>query len=421
MIIPSIDIMGGQAVQLVGGREKVLEAGDPLPIAKRFSPIGEIAVIDLDQALGQGSNHEIIEQLLPIARCRVGGGIRDTAHAFRLLDCGAEKLILGTRAVPEFLKALPRERIIAAVDAYRGEVVVDGWRTKTGKGIVEVMKGLQGYVSGFLVTFVEYEGLLQGTNLSAVENIVRAANGVKVTVAGGISSSEEIAELDRLGVDAQVGMALYTDRISLAKAFSAPIKCDRADGLWPTVVCNERGVALGLAWSNLESLTQALETRQGIYFSRKTGNVWRKGEQSGARQDLLKVDLDCDRDALRFTVRQYGEGFCHRDTMTCWGRGPIEEELFTTIKERLSYAPSGSYTKRLFEERGLLEAKLLEEAREVIEAQTQCESIEELTDLLYFMLVRAVQKDVSLQDIGQTLTQRALRVSRRSGNTKIMA
>ena len=119
MIIPSIDLMNGQAVQLIGGKEKSLDAGDPRPIARRFARAGEVAVIDLDAALGRGDNRDLIKQLLAIAPCRVGGGIRDIETARQWLDAGAVKVILGTKAIPEILEKLPRDRVMAALDAER--------------------------------------------------------------------------------------------------------------------------------------------------------------------------------------------------------------------------------------------------------------------------------------------------------------
>jgi len=303
MIIPSIDLMGGQTVQLVGGKEHALDAGDPVPIARRFGRVGEIAVIDLDAALGQGSNRALVEATCRLARCRVGGGIRDEATARHFLDAGASKIILGTAARPELLSKLPRERVIVALDAVDGEVVVEGWRTKTGATIAERMRELRDLAGGFLVTFVEREGRMQGTALERVAELCEAAGSSALTIAGGVTTAHEIAELDRMGVDAQVGMALYTGTIDLADAFAAPLVSDRPDGLFATSVVDEHGRALGLAWSSKESLREALATGTGVYHSRKRG-LWRKGESSGATQELLAVALDCDRDALRFTVRQ---------------------------------------------------------------------------------------------------------------------
>ena len=126
MIIPSIDLMDGQAVQLVGGKEKALDAGDPLAIAKRFAVAGELAVIDLDAALGRGDNRAVVERLVRRHPCRVGGGIRSVDAALDCLDAGARSVILGTAATPETLRALPRDRVMAALDGVDGEVVVRG-------------------------------------------------------------------------------------------------------------------------------------------------------------------------------------------------------------------------------------------------------------------------------------------------------
>ncbi|MGI9502611.1 MAG: HisA/HisF-related TIM barrel protein, partial [Geminicoccaceae bacterium] len=126
MIIPSIDLQDGHAVQLIGGEEKALDAGDPRPLATRYGRVGEIAVIDLDAALGRGDNRSTINDLIKMTPCRVGGGIRSVEAAIDWLDKGAVKIILGTAAEPEILKQLPPERVIVALDAKHGEVVVEG-------------------------------------------------------------------------------------------------------------------------------------------------------------------------------------------------------------------------------------------------------------------------------------------------------
>ena len=145
MIVPSIDLQDGRAVQLVGGEEMALDAGDPAPIAERFALVGEIAVVDLDAALGRGSNAPTIERLLRLAPCRVGGGIRNAQTACSWLDRGATKVVLGTAARPDVLSQLPRERTIAALDAKHGEVVVKGWREATRDAFLAAIE------SGFIV------------------------------------------------------------------------------------------------------------------------------------------------------------------------------------------------------------------------------------------------------------------------------
>lgn len=413
MIIPSIDIMGGRTVQLVGGERKALDAGDPLPVAERFALAGEIAVIDLDAAMGKGSNAALVERLVARFDCRVGGGIRDLETAVRWLDAGAARIILGTMAVPELLAKLPKERLIAAVDARQGEVVVEGWKRGTGRPLLERIAELRDHVSGFLVTFVEREGRMGGTDMALAKAVVEAAAPARVTVAGGVTTAEEIRELDALGADAQVGMALYTGRLDLGEAIAAPLSSDRPDGLFPTVVCDERGLALGLVWSSRESIRAAVAERRGIYWSRSRGELWRKGESSGAVQELLRIDLDCDRDALRFRVRQRGAGFCHLGTRSCWGEEEGLGALHRLLLARRESAPEGSYTARLFADPALLAAKLREETEELIAAESREEVIWEAADLLYFTLVRLAREGIGLAEVERHLARRRRRVTRR--------
>jgi phosphoribosyl-ATP pyrophosphohydrolase/phosphoribosyl-AMP cyclohydrolase len=416
MIIPSIDIQNGRAVQLVGGRELALEAGDPLTVAERFGVAGELAVIDLDAALGRGDNREVIRRLVSRYPCRVGGGIRSAESALDWLDAGAEAVILGTAAVPEILGRLPRERVMAALDAVDGEVVVDGWRSPTGARVEQRLDELEDLVGGFLLTFVEREGRMEGTDLERARALIDAAAPARVTVAGGIRSPEEVAALDRLGADAQVGMALYTGELELGQALAAPLVSDRPDGLWPTVVCDESGSALGLAYSSLESLRQAVATRRGVYQSRSRG-LWEKGAGSGNRQELLRVEPDCDRDALRFVVRQHGEGFCHRGDWSCWssqvGLGFLERHLAA----QLAQGDPQSYTRRLLENAGLLAAKLVEEAEELAAATGTEQVAWEAADLLYFAMVALHRAGVPLAAAVNELERRSRRVRRSASRT----
>lgn len=419
MIVPSIDLMNGQTVQLVGGRELKLQAGDPLPLAKRFGLAGDIAVIDLDAAMGSGTNQDLIEPLLRIASCRVGGGIRDSATALRWLDAGASKVILGTAATPTVLRDLPPQRVIAALDAYEGEVVVQGWRTRTGEAILDRMRRLNGMVGGYLITFVEREGRMAGTAMERVPELVALARetGASVTIAGGVTTAEEIAELDRMGADAQVGMALYTGTLEFADAITAPLVSDRADKLWPTVIVDELGVALGLAYSSLESVREAVRTGTGVYHSRRRG-IWAKGATSGDTQQLLRVDVDCDRDALRFTVRQSGSGFCHTGSATCFGPILGLPALEQRLQRQVKSNDDRSYTKRLVSDPQLLKAKLLEEAAECAAACERAEVIHEAADVLYFLSVAMARSNVSFADVAAELDRRGKKVTRRPGDAK---
>ena len=238
-----------------------------------------------------------------------------------------------------------------------------------------------------------------------------------MTIAGGITNTDEIAALDRLGADAQVGMAIYTGQLDLADSIAAPLVSDREDGLWPTLVADESGVALGLAYSDPESLRTAVRNRRGAYRSRKRG-LWIKGDESGNIQELLRIDTDCDRDTLRFTVRQHGQGFCHKGSDTCFGDAGGIAALSRLLENRHRSAPQGSYTKRLFEDQGLLASKIEEEARELVEADSRDAIRHEAADLLYFTLVKLAAAGLPFADVEAELDRRRRRVTRRPGNAK---
>ncbi|MGK0156997.1 MAG: phosphoribosyl-ATP pyrophosphohydrolase/phosphoribosyl-AMP cyclohydrolase [Neolewinella sp.] len=415
MILPSIDLQNGCAVQLVGGERLAIDAGDPMPLLDSFALVGEVPVVDLDAARGEGSNAELMRTMCRRAKVRVGGGIRDLATARRWLDDGATRIVIGTAAEPELLAQLPPERVVVALDEKNGNVVTHGWRQQTEHNVFDRMKELRGLCSGFLVTFVDREGRLGGTDLDRAAEAVAAAGDARVTIAGGVTTAEEVAALDRLGADAQVGMALYSGDLSLADGFAAPLVSERADGLWPTVVVDEAGVALGLCWSSAESLREAMTQRRGIYQSRKRG-LWVKGQTSGAMQELLGVALDCDRDALRFTVKQSGTGFCHLESRTCWGDDGGIRQLMRRMTATKPDAASASLTSRLLATPELLAAKLREEAAEL--AQPDADVVAEAADVMFFTMARLAAAGVSLSDVDDELQRRARRVSRRPCESK---
>jgi phosphoribosylformimino-5-aminoimidazole carboxamide ribotide isomerase len=211
--------MGGKVVQLVQGREKALEGGTPLEMLERFARFPEIQVIDLDAAMGQGSNDELVEMVAARAKVRVGGGVRSAERARGLIEQGAHRVIVGTAAfqrelLEEIAAAVGPERLIIALDSRGGKVVVKGWQEATEFSAEEVIRQLEPYCGGFLCTYVDKEGLMQGTDLDWFRRL-RAATKHELTAAGGITTLEEIRELQKLGIHAALGMAIYTGRLSL--------------------------------------------------------------------------------------------------------------------------------------------------------------------------------------------------------------
>jgi phosphoribosylformimino-5-aminoimidazole carboxamide ribotide isomerase len=224
MILPCIDLMDGKVVQLVQGREKALEGGSPDEMLRQFALFPQIQVIDLDAAMGRGSNDAIVRMLASKAVARVGGGVRTVERAQSLIEQGAHRVIVGTSAftttgihVP-FLAALrdavSRERLIVAVDSKNGRIVVKGWRESTQFTAEEVLRLLEPYCSGFLCTYVDKEGMLQGTDLDWFRRL-RAATSLELTAAGGITTMDEVRALLAMDIHVALGMAIYTGRLRL--------------------------------------------------------------------------------------------------------------------------------------------------------------------------------------------------------------
>jgi phosphoribosylformimino-5-aminoimidazole carboxamide ribotide isomerase len=224
MFIPAIDLKGGQVVQLVQGKRLALASDDIDAWVRKFAHYPRVQLIDLDGALETGANDGIVRRICAQIPCRVGGGVRTVARARALVDAGAREVIVSSalfkhgRVDLAFAQALAEaigvDRITAAVDSAGGKVVIRGWTEATQLTAVEAVRALEPFCAGFLYTHVDTEGLMQGIDMDAVR-AVRAATGKSLTAAGGIRTREEILALDALGIDAVVGMAVYTGALSL--------------------------------------------------------------------------------------------------------------------------------------------------------------------------------------------------------------
>jgi phosphoribosylformimino-5-aminoimidazole carboxamide ribotide isomerase len=224
MIIPCIDLMGGKVVQLVQGREKALEADSPEEMLRRFAAFPQIQVIDLDAAIGTGTNDDLVKLVASKAVTRVGGGVRTVERARALLEQGAFRVIVGTSAfsadgpnhafLATLVAAIGRDRIVLALDSKGGRIVVKGWRESTNFRAEDVIRQLEPYCSGFLCTYVDKEGMMQGTDLDWFRRL-RDATTHEITAAGGITTLEDIEALDAMKIHAAVGMAIYTGHLDL--------------------------------------------------------------------------------------------------------------------------------------------------------------------------------------------------------------
>lgn len=240
---------------------------------------------------------------------------------------------------------------------------------------------------------------VEGTPLEEFISVAKKCNAIPILPSTGLTTDKA-----------------DSTKLLLSKAIAGQWKSDRTDGLVPTVVTDEAGVALGLAYSSEESVLEALKTQTGVYQSRKRG-LWIKGATSGDTQELIRIGLDCDNDTLKFVVRQKGR-FCHLEQFGCFGELSGIAALEQVLVSRKQSAPQGSYTARLFSDEKLLRAKIMEEAEELCDAKTPQEVAFEAADLIYFALTKAVSAGVSLADIESNLDAKSFKVKRRTGDAK---
>jgi phosphoribosylformimino-5-aminoimidazole carboxamide ribotide isomerase len=224
MLIPSIDLMGGKIVQLVQGKKKALEFDDPEEWIARFSSFPLVQLVDLDAAMRNGDNAALIDRLVRSLRCQVGGGIRSIETARALLEAGAQRVILGSVLIDgskinlaearRFADELGHNKLVFAIDSRNGEVAINGWEEITNITPLQMIQALELFCSAFLYTHIETEGSMSGIPVTPVRQL-RQATAKQLIVAGGISTHDEIERLHLMGVDAVVGMALYTNVLKL--------------------------------------------------------------------------------------------------------------------------------------------------------------------------------------------------------------
>jgi len=428
MVISSIDLKDGHVVQLKNGKDLVLQRDDSDALIDEFNKYGEVAIIDLDAALrntdekGNTKNTELLKSLLRRGNVRVGGGIRDVKKARQLISLGAEKVIIGSAAwnasrkdgepilntafLDELVKAIGRQRIIISVDAINGKIAVKGWTETANISLIEGAREAEKYASELLFTCVEKEGCMQGTDMGMVKEL-RNAVKCRVVAAGGVNSLEQVVELERMGCDVQLGMALYTGVVSLKDSFIECLDWKKTDGMIPVIAQSEAGEVLMMGYANKEAFERTFKDGKLTFFSRTRKALWTKGETSGHFLQLVKLRADCDRDTVLATVIPHG-GACHTGSWTCFGSEPDAksnmERLYATIADRFANPKPGSYTATLNDKR--VREKVMEEAEELTEAEGKDEVVWEAADLLYFVSVLMYKEGVSWKDVYNELDKR---------------
>ena len=428
MVISSIDLKDGHVVQLKNGRDLVLQRDDADNLINEFNFYGEVAVIDLDAAMGnvdaKGNtvNTNLLKSLLRKGNVRTGGGIRTVKRARELISLGAEKVIIGSSAwnknpssndsvlntefLEELVQAIGKQRIIISVDAINGKIAVKGWTETIDVSLIEGAKQAEQYCSELLFTCVEKEGCMQGTNIDMAQEL-RNAVKCRVVVAGGVSTESEIEQLEKMGCDVQLGMALYTNKLSRKDSFIRCLDWKKTDGMIPVIAQSEHGEVLMMGYANHEAFKKTFDTKKLTFWSRTRNTLWTKGETSGHFLEVKKLRADCDRDTVLATVIPHG-GVCHTGSFNCFSSEADEkssmERLYGTIAERFANPKPGSYTATLDSKR--VREKIEEEAEELCEADGKDEVIWEAADLLYFVSVLMYKEGVNWNDIYSELDRR---------------
>ena len=414
VIIPAFHIRGGKVVG--GGQDAALPV-DPLELVKSFGIVGEVLVVNDDAAAGVDSaeSDKMMDRLLDSLPCRLSGGFTTNARVYDWLDKGASHVVVEYAASNlGFLDGVPKERITIAVTV-TGSAGEELQIAGGGAGTLQAaMDEIRYYGTRLLVSF---DGALDRSAVETAKALTDTAKGLMLNVQDPLSA-DDVAYLDAKGIESILDEPLKDGSMTIASALGAVLVSDRPDGLIPTVVVDEDLVSLGLCYSNHESLAEAFKRCVGVYWSRTRG-LWIKGLTSGATQELLRIDLDCDRDSMRFVVRQAGAGFCHMGISSCFGEdhGSLGA-LMRTLIDRRNNAPAGSYTKRLFDDEALLKSKLLEECEELMAAKDNREVAFETADVVYFAFAACARHGVNLAAVQRSLARKALRVRRRPGNAK---
>lgn len=427
MVISSIDLKNGHVVQLKNGKELVLQRDDADALIAQFDMFGEVAVIDLDAALGNidakgnTENTHLLKSLLHRGNVRTGGGIRSVKRAKELISLGAEKVIIGSAAwksnpvagesvlneefLNELAAAIGKDRIIISVDAINGKIAVKGWTETVDIPLVEGAKQAEKFCSELLFTCVEKEGCMQGTNMDYVRAL-REAVKCRVVVAGGVSSVQEIKELEKLHCDVQLGMALYTGKVDLKEAFVECLDFEKSP-LIPVIAQSVNGEVLMQGFANAEAVRKSFDCGRLTFWSRSRNELWTKGDTSGNVLQVVKMRADCDRDCILATVLPTGPA-CHTGSWTCFTSAIDEKSsmgrLYNVIADRFANPKPGSYTATLDAKR--VREKVEEEAEELCEADGKDEVIWEAADLLYFVNVLMYKEGVTWKDVYDELDRR---------------
>jgi phosphoribosyl-AMP cyclohydrolase / phosphoribosyl-ATP pyrophosphohydrolase len=442
-IIPTIDISQGRAVLVTEGKIKE-DNGDPMERAEFLSITSDFQIVDLDRAMEKGDNSEIIKKILSKYPCYVAGGIRNFDIASEFLNNNAKRVVISTAASVDFLKQIPNNRLILALDIDQDYNLYKRGRLElTKENIFDKIDEFSEYISFITVTFHFTEGTGKGCDMYRIQVIKKIIESkgyqIRIAAAGGINSVEQVNELINMGIIPQFGLGLWRNSFTLGDIYSRVMQYEKMNQyfnfksydlptLFPCVIISREGTPLGLTYTDSIGIKESVDTRRCVFFSRERQCKWIKGETSGNYQKILYVGFNCDRTALICIVE--GEDFCHLNNYSCFtlrdltngGISNLEKilknKIIKNIEKDLDVATTNkiiennrtqtleSYTQKLFKNKNLQINKILEEAHEIWMSPSRENLVKEFADLFYFLTLYAISNDIEIKEIYQELNKR---------------
>jgi phosphoribosyl-ATP pyrophosphohydrolase len=431
-VIPTIDISKGRAVLVCQGKV-MKDNGDPLDRAKFLSITSDFQVVDLDRAMEDGDNSEIIKKISSKYPCYVAGGIRNLQIASEYLNNNAKRVVISTAANTDLLSKIASNRCIVAFDIDQNfNLLYRGRKEITNKKIFDKILELKNYLSFISVTFHYTEGLGKGSdlnNLKIIKKFLLENNlKIKLAVAGGINSLDQINEIIDMGVIPQFGLGLWGGTFSLGEIYSSIMNYEMMNKyyifkdmpiLFPCVIIKSDGTPLGLTYTDARGIQESIDHRKCVFYSRDRKQKWVKGETSGNTQNILHVAVNCDRTCLLYIVE--GGDFCHLNSISCFGgfNHPAKGSLLfleNIIKKNINSSDPNSYTKKIFGNHSQILSKILEEVEEISYSQSKDNLVYEISDLIYFLTLYSLSKGLEVKDISNELIKKHFRINRREIN-----
>lgn len=417
LFIPTIDVYNGKAWLVKKGKPYKC-IGDVMEKATILSICTYFQIVDINRAIGNGENKEIIKKVCQKYPCYVAGGIRTYEDAKEMLNSSARRVVVSSGA-KNIIGKIDKARIILACDIDDDFNLMYHGRTmgSSSDNIIDVLELYNEQIEKITITLHSKEGTCTGIDKMQIDKITKLLNkyDIKVILAGGIASLSDIKYLITKNIIPQFGSGFWQGHFTLGQVMSLMLNAEKQsklvkDIIWyPTIIQNKSGEVLGLTASTVESLRLSIDTKTAIFYSRDRKDIWIKGATSGNTQQLLSVNFCCDNTSVRMVVT--GGKFCHKDQLSCFGHTDPTRSGIKALLDRIKTTKNG-YSDLLLKNPTLIKSKIIEEVNELLRATNKKDIIEEYADVLYFMLLNLVNNDISFDEIESVLNKRKWKIDK---------